>query len=71
VGVYGPAHNPPQKEHFLTELVHMMSHNMLPILMGGDFNILGHAHEKNKENFEGRCPFLFNCVIDGLNLREL
>jgi hypothetical protein len=49
----------------------MMSHERLPILMGGDFNILRHAHEKNKENFEGRWHFLFNCVIDGLNLREL
>jgi hypothetical protein len=52
VGVYGPAQNP-QKEQFLTELVHMTSHEMLLILMGGDFNILSHAHEKNKENFEG------------------
>jgi hypothetical protein len=39
--------------------------------MGGNFNILRHAHENNKENFEERWPFLFNCVIDGLNLREL
>jgi hypothetical protein len=53
VGVYGPAKNP-QKEQFLTELYHMISHERLPILMGGDFNILRHAHEKNKENFEGR-----------------
>jgi hypothetical protein len=70
VGVYGPAQNPP-KEQFLTELAHMTSHEWLPILMGGDFNILRHAHEKNKENVEGRWPFLFNCVIDGLNLHEL
>jgi hypothetical protein len=55
------------KEQFLTELVHMKSHERLLILVGGDFNILRHAHEKNKENFEGRWPFLFNCVIDGLN----
>jgi hypothetical protein len=27
--------------------------------------------KKNKENFDGRWSFLFNCVIDGLNLREL
>jgi endonuclease/exonuclease/phosphatase family metal-dependent hydrolase len=49
----------------------MTSHERLPILMGGDFNILRHAHEKNNENFDGMWPFLFNCVIDGLNLREL
>jgi hypothetical protein len=27
--------------------------------------------KKNKDNFDQRWPFLFNCVIDGLNLREL
>jgi endonuclease/exonuclease/phosphatase family metal-dependent hydrolase len=68
--VYGPAQTP-QKEQFLTKLVHMTSHERLPILLGGDFNILMHAYEKNKENFDSRWPFLFNCVIDGLNLREL
>jgi hypothetical protein len=67
VAVYGPAQNP-QKEQ---ELVHMTGHERLPILLGGDFNILRHAREKNKENFEERWPFLFNCVIDGLKLREL
>jgi hypothetical protein len=33
VAVYGPAQNA-QKEQFLTEIVHMMSHERLPILMG-------------------------------------
>jgi endonuclease/exonuclease/phosphatase (EEP) superfamily protein YafD len=47
VAVYGPAQTP-QKEQFLTELLHMTSHERLPILLGGDFNILGHAHEKIK-----------------------
>jgi hypothetical protein len=47
VAVYGPAQTP-QKEQFLTELVHMTSHERLPILMGGDFNIFGHAHEKGR-----------------------
>jgi hypothetical protein len=47
VAVYGPAQTP-QKEQFLTELVHMTSHERLPILMGGDFNIFGHAHEKGE-----------------------
>jgi hypothetical protein len=27
--------------------------------------------EKNKDSYEHRWPFLFNSVIDGLNLREL
>jgi hypothetical protein len=67
VAVYGPAQSP-QKEQFLTKLVHMMSHERLHVLMGGDFNILRHAHEKNKENFDGRWSFLFNYVIGELNL---
>jgi hypothetical protein len=49
----------------------MTSHERLPILMGGDFNILRHTHEKNNKNLDGKWSFLFNCVIDGLNLREL
>jgi hypothetical protein len=36
-----------------------------------DFNILRHPRDKNNDNFEHRWPVLFNCVIDGLNLREL
>jgi hypothetical protein len=70
VAVYGPAQIP-LKEQFLTELVQMISHERLPVLVGGDFNILRHADEKNKDNFDQQWPFLFNCVIDGLNLREL
>jgi exonuclease III len=68
--VYGPAQFE-RKEAFLTELVQMANHETLPILIGGDFNILRHPHEKNKDNFDQRWPFLFNAVIDGLNLKEL
>jgi hypothetical protein len=45
VVVYGPA-QAEQKEHFLAELVHMCSHENLPLLMGGDYNILRHPSEK-------------------------
>jgi hypothetical protein len=41
------------------------------MLIGGDFNMMRNPSEKNKDNFEHRWPFLFNNVIDGLNLREL
>jgi hypothetical protein len=67
VAVYGPAQSN-LKEQFLTEMIHMCSHEQLPILIGGDFNILRSPSEKNKDNFEHRWPFLFNRVIDGLNL---
>jgi hypothetical protein len=47
VAVYGPAQIP-LKEQFLIELVHLISHERLPVLVGGDFNILRHAHEKKQ-----------------------
>jgi hypothetical protein len=47
VAVYGPAQIP-LKEQFLTELVQMISHERLPVLVGGDFNILRHADEKTR-----------------------
>jgi exonuclease III len=70
VMVYGPA-QAENKEQFLAELVRMCSHENLPLLMGGDYNILRHPSEKNNDRYNARWPFLFNAVIDSLNLREL
>jgi hypothetical protein len=39
VVIYGPAQSN-LKEQFLTEMVHLCSHEKLPILLGGDFNML-------------------------------
>jgi hypothetical protein len=52
-------------------LVHLCSHEQLPILIDGDFNMLRNPNEKNNDNYEHRRPFLFNSVIDGLSLPEL
>jgi hypothetical protein len=49
----------------------MGSQEFFSLIMGGDFNILRHPSEKNKANYNARWPFLFNAVIDGLNLIEL
>jgi hypothetical protein len=49
----------------------MGSKEDLPLIMGGDFNILRHPSEKNNTNYNVRWPLLFNVVIDGLDLREL
>jgi hypothetical protein len=43
----------------------------LPLAIGGDFNILRNQNEKNKPLIYHRWPFLFNVVIDGLNLKEI
>jgi hypothetical protein len=67
--VYEPA-QATHKEKFLVELVCMCSQENLPLIMGGDYNILWHPYEKNNLNYDARWPFLFNAIIDGLNLRE-
>jgi hypothetical protein len=41
VVVYGPAQDE-HKESFLAELVNMCSHESLPLIIGGDYNILRH-----------------------------
>jgi hypothetical protein len=70
VVVYGPAHDE-HKESCLAELVNMCSHKNLPLVMGGNYNILRHLWEKNNDRYQNRWSFLFNVVIDGLNLKEL
>jgi exonuclease III len=70
VAVYGAA-QPEYKEAFLTEMVQTCSKENLPLLVGGDFNIIRNPSEKNNERYDDRWPFLFNAIIDGLNLREI
>jgi len=70
VSAYGAAQHH-LKEAFLTELVQLCSKETLPILIGGDFNIIRGPQEKNNANYNDRWPFLFNAIIDAFNLREL
>jgi hypothetical protein len=55
----------------LTELVQIERRETLPVVIGGDFNILRGPDEKNKGKFELRWAYLFNTVINGLNLKEI
>jgi hypothetical protein len=41
------------------------------MLVGGDFNIIRRREEKNNDNFDARWPFIFNAIIESLDLREL
>ena len=68
--MYGAA-QPTFKDKFLTQLVETFSKENLPILFGGDFNIIRNPKEKNNDKYDDRWPFLFNAIIDSLNLREL
>jgi hypothetical protein len=70
VAVYGAA-QPEFKESFLTELVQACRGECLPLCIGGDFNIIRSSSEKNNDRFDERWPFLFNAVIDSLDLREI
>jgi hypothetical protein len=60
-----------RRSFFLAELVQFTSHVTLPLVIGGDFNILRNQNEKNKPLVDHRWPFLFNAIIDGLNLKEI
>jgi endonuclease/exonuclease/phosphatase family metal-dependent hydrolase len=70
VAVYGAAQDE-YKTDFLRELVNLAKDNPYPILIGGDFNLLRFRHEKSKGQFDDHWPFLFNAVIDSLDLREV
>jgi len=70
ISVYGPA-QVDLKSQFLSELVRVCSKETLPVIIGGDFNIIRRSDEKNNDNYNDRWHFLFNVVIDTLNLREL
>lgn len=69
VAVYGAAQTE-QKPAFLADLVRICD-DTLPLVVGGDFNIIRRADEKKNDNFDGRWPFMFNTIIESLNLREI
>jgi len=60
-----------RKATFLRELVNLANNDPHHILIGGDFNLLRFPHEKSKGRFDNHWPFLFNAVIDSLDLREV
>ena len=70
VAVYGAA-QPELKAEFLVDLVRICGSEQLPILVGGDFNIIRRREEKNNDNFDGRWSFMFNTIIESLDLREI
>jgi hypothetical protein len=70
VAVYGAAQDE-HKPDFLAELVRICEHESLPLLASGDFNIIRRKEENNSEKFNARWPFIFNVIIESLDLREL
>lgn len=70
IAVYGAAQDD-KKPDFLAELVRICEDEPLPMIVGGDFHIIRRKEEKNKDNFNTRWPFIFNVIIESLDLREL
>ncbi|XP_044947663.1 uncharacterized protein LOC123397007 [Hordeum vulgare subsp. vulgare] len=70
VAVYGAAQLE-FKPDFLADLVRICGDETLPIMVGGDFNIIRRQNEKNNDNFDTRWSTMFNMVIESLNLREI
>jgi exonuclease III len=68
--VYGAAQEE-YKMSFLTELSAFCSRNKEPILIGGDFNIIRYAKERNKPGGIQRYSDTFNALINFHELREL
>lgn len=68
--VYGAAQEE-KKIDFLTELAQFCSLNSDPILIGGDFNIIRFANEKNNDSGVHRHTHLFNSLINSYELREI
>lgn len=70
IAVYGAAQEA-QKPTFLAELVRVCESSSLPMLVGGDFNIIRGPHEKNNSNYVARWPFLFNAILERMSLKEI
>jgi hypothetical protein len=60
VSIYGAAQDH-FKQAFPAELVHLCSKESLPMLIGGDFNIIRGPNEKNNTNYSDRWPFFVQC----------
>ena len=43
-----------KKSNFLSEMVRVCSKETLPIIIGGDFNIIRRPDEKNNDNYSDR-----------------
>jgi hypothetical protein len=68
--VYGAAQDD-EKDDFLTDLGDICSDQSLPLLIGGDFNLLRGANEKNKALKPSRWNDMFNYIINTCEMREI
>jgi exonuclease III len=53
IPIYGAAQDD-KKPEFISELVHICDNETLPLVIGGDFNIIRRKEDKNNDNFNSR-----------------
>nr|XP_051220218.1 uncharacterized protein LOC127337707 [Lolium perenne] len=70
IGVYGPADHGRSRE-FLQELSVKIATSTRPLLLGGDFNLIRAAEDKNNNNLNWTLIDLFNDNIASWGLREI
>jgi hypothetical protein len=63
ITVYGPAHHDASGD-FIAELSRKCMFSNLPMVLGGDFNLIRHASDKNKGSINQRLMDKFNIFID-------
>ena len=68
--VYGAAQEE-NKEEFLVELAEVCQDQTIPLLVGGDFNVIRCASEKNKGHSLNKWGHMFNSIINAYGLREI
>jgi len=54
-----------------TNVVALSSVCFRSVFIPSDFNIIRRQDEKNNDNFDGRWSFMFNMIIESLDLREI
>ena len=69
-GVYGP-HQDAEKASFLNELREVRSHCTGPWVLGGDFNMIYSAEDKNNENLNRAMMGRFRSFVNDVELKEI
>jgi len=68
--IYGPAHDD-RKLEFLEEIQNKVLSSDLPMMLGGDFNLVRKVEEKSSGNVDVHLMDAFNDMINSTSLREL
>lgn len=70
INIYGPVQDD-RKLLYLQELLGKIQTSTLPILLGGDFNLVRKVEDKSSGNVDGRFMRAFNEFVMDSNLMEL